>query len=260
MTRSGTCLAQRDRMYRSALLLLVACGDSTTPVPLIDAAIDAEPDAAPSLNCPDPPVDPTAAGDFIVFVATEGVTLTTGCGDHSAPNCTTLLQQGATIPAVFPSEPTRDAAIAEILALVRSRLVPYSVDLVTTRPSTGNYNMIVFGGDSDAVGLPNSPVGVAPFNCMSTPDDHVALLFDLGLTDVTTTFYANQMLFQIGSFEGLTLTRTADDCECAIDPECEANTGALCSFTSGPTSTMFPNCGRAIQDSLLLLKEAFGCR
>jgi hypothetical protein len=242
-------------MYRPALLVLVAC-DGSAASPPIDTALDAE----PSIYCPEAPVDPGAAGNFVVFVATEGVTLTTGCGDHSATNCTTMLQAGATIPPVFPTEPTRDAAIDEIIELARSRLVPFSVDLVTTRPSTGDYNMIVFGGDAATLGVPESPVSVAPFNCRNTPDDHVALLFDHGLADVTATDYANQILFQIGTFEGLTFTRTPDDCECQFDTECEANTGALCSFNNAPISTMSPACGRTIQDGPALLKEAFGCR
>ena len=246
-------IAERGRMYRSTLLLLlVACGDSTTSPPLIDAE--------PSIYCPEAPVDPAAPGRFVVFLATEGVTLTTGC-DHSATNCTTLLQAGATIPPAFPNDPTRDTVIAEIVQLARSRLVPYSVDIVTTRPATGDYNMIVFGGDAATVGIPESPVSVAPFNCNSTPDDHVALLFDNGLATFTTTDYANQILFQIGTFEGLTLTRTPDDCECTIDSECQANTGALCTFNNAPTSTMFSTCGRgAMQDGPLLLKNALGCR
>ncbi len=242
-------------MYRPALLILVACGDSTSPPP-----IDTTPDAEPSIYCPETPADPDAPGRFTVFLATEGVTLATGCGDHSATNCTTILQAGATIPPVFPTEPTRALAVAEIVELARSRLVPYSVDLVTTRPSTGNYHMIVFGGDSAAVGLPDSPVSVAPFNCENTPDDHVALLFDNGLVNFTKTDYANQILFQIGTVEGLTFTRTPDDCHCQLDTECEGNTGALFTFTSGPTSVIVPNCGRSIQDAPLLLKDAFGCR
>jgi hypothetical protein len=233
------------------LLILVACGGSSAP-PSIDA------DVEPGTGCPETPADPSAPGAFTVFLATEGVALTTGC-NSSATNCTTILPADATIPPVFSSEPARDAVIAEIVDLARSRLVPYSVDLVTTRPSTGVYNMIVFGGDAVTVGLPNSPVSAAPFNCNNTPDDRIALLFDRGIVDVTATDYANQVLFQIATMEGLTFTQTSDDCQCQLDAEC-ANTGALCTFSSAPTSTMVPTCGRTIQDGPALLKEAFGCR
>src|SRR5688572_7215583 len=80
-------------------LFLVACGDDAASLP--DAgAVDAAPDA-PSY-CADPPSDPLAPGMHKVYLATEGVTLDTGC-DSARDNCTNIIPSNDTvIPAFLP--------------------------------------------------------------------------------------------------------------------------------------------------------------
>lgn len=122
------------------LFALAACGDDGTA--LVPDAAPPAPDApVASAHCPDPPANPTAPGRHIVYVNMDGVTLTktAGCSD-SKTNCTNLIvDDTATVPQFLPNTLGREDFIAEMLRLTRARLAPYSIELVTERPTSGDY-------------------------------------------------------------------------------------------------------------------------
>src|SRR5512142_1063573 len=126
---------------RSFLAAVLAAGCSSSH----HAAPDAAPDAD-LLHCP-APVDPTAPGTHTVFVNFDGVTLTKGNCNDATTNCTSLVVQDQTVvPPWLDGNADRANDIAAIMTVARTAVAPYSIDLVTTRPASGDYKMIVVGG------------------------------------------------------------------------------------------------------------------
>jgi hypothetical protein len=253
--------------YLVYLVMLVGC-ERDLVQELADAAlIDAPTDAA--THCSLTPAEPIAAGAHKIYLNTEGATLRTGCGDDATTNCTTLIQTDMTqVPAFLPGVAGRDTVIAQIVAGVEGVLAPYSVDIVTTRPATGPYQMIVLGGDPMAVtGGCTDCTATSVFSCQPL-GSVVDLVFDLGVTK-SVDQYAVQILEDIGILNGLVATNSDHDCVCRFDDMC-SNFGAndLCTFGTNVPTTMQTlgtpptpfNCGRATQDEPAILKTVLGCR
>lgn len=52
----------------------------------------------------------------------------------------------------------------QVVACVEDRFRPFAVDVVTARPATAGYSMIMVGGEPGLFGYPDSVGGVAPYN------------------------------------------------------------------------------------------------
>lgn len=252
----GVLLTRGMRTTLVLLLTVAACGDDgATALP--DAG--PMPDAA-ALYCSDPPPDPLRQGAHVVYVNTEGITLTKmgDCSD-SKTNCTSLIKDDtAVVPQFLPNTLGREDFIANILRLARVRLAPYSIELVTERPAAGNYYMIVIGGDAGVlVGSPGI-LSVSPGVCTPSNPNLVDLVFDhhfIGGAEV----YASSILSDLGAMYGLGLTDTPGDCMCRV-----AGCGfpGVCTFSSMvPVVPGGAECNRApIQDEKSWLKGVLGCR
>jgi hypothetical protein len=243
-------------MHKTLLVLTLgtsgACGNSAASPP--DAAVGT--DGLSSFYCP-APIDPTVPGKLKVFVNTEGVTLTKGDCDDSRTNCTNLIQTDqSVVPPFMDGDTQRETVIATNIAVAQQILSAYSVDFVRTRPTTGDYEMLVLGGSStDLVGIDNLG-SLAPGSCTNQHRDSIGLEFDFGVTE---DFYAYHFVSDLGSIIGLGASDQKDDCMCRVDSVCAA-TADTCTFGMVPASTQF-NCGRAgIVDEPALLKAFLGCR
>src|SRR6187549_3239980 len=132
-------------------VLVAACNPDDN-----NSAVDAppRPDAAPS--CP-PRSAPLNPGMHKLYLSFSGVTLAFGACDDSRANCTSLVSQASTVVPTFlqGSAPTRVTAIA---ASVQEVLAPFSIDVVTTRPSSGNYWMVSIGGTTALVSDASNPI------------------------------------------------------------------------------------------------------
>lgn len=242
------------------LLALAACGDDGATV-MPDAALPM-PDAPVNLaHCPDPPADPTRPGRHVVYLNMEGVTLTKlgDCSD-SKTNCTNLIKDDtATIPRFLDNTLGRDEFIAEFLRLARVRLAPYSIDLVTERPASGDYYMIVIGGDSATLtGVANAG-SVTPAVCTPDNPNLVDLVFDRHFQGGAPS-YASTLLSDLGAMYGVLLTSTPGDCMCRQDGCAFAG---VCTYS--PMIDLAVNavdCGRGerTQDEQAQLKRVLGCR
>jgi len=231
---------------------------------------------APFTGCPTPAQ--VATGNYKVYLNTEGVTLRKGCGDDSRTNCTDIAPADNTVVPPFLDGVTgRQTFIEAVVAKAQAALAPYSVDIVTTRPVSGDYEMIVLGGDPLAFGCTNpSCGGIAPdAGCgqQLVTRDHVDVLFDRGVNDTIETYAGAAVLSQIGNMTGLVPTTVFDDCMCDIDEVCLDGSGhwgtpgTMCTFGSNaPTTTAVrttgspDNCNIPVEDEPAMLKAAFGCR
>jgi hypothetical protein len=153
-------------MTRWGIVLVMACAgcgdDAAHPdaLQLPDAAPadapgpDAAPDA-PTAACPNPSTDAGGGGTYTVYLNADGVTLTKSNCDNATTNCTHLIMQSqAVVPPFMNGAANRDSVIAEIAAHIEEVLLPYSIDVVTTRPASGPYYMIVLGGDCTLTAAP----------------------------------------------------------------------------------------------------------
>ena len=228
---------------------LAACGDGGSATP--DAAVDARTMCAPKMA-------PLAPGMHQLYLNFEGQTLLMGMTDDSAANIAQfLVQPSITVPAYGPnlSATTRQGRIDLIVGYVQTALAPYSVDVVTTRPASGQYMMAVIGGLSENFGY---QAGIASIAGQSCRPRHNAIGLEFDIDTFTAVDVANTVLSDVTVLAGLGLSTRHNDCANRTELY---DQGLICSFdATSPTATM-NNCGYTpTQNELQLLMDAFGCR
>lgn len=110
----------------------------------------------------------------------------------------------ATIPA-FDATPwgvDRAAVIAAIVAGVREDFTGFDVTVTTTRPSAGDYTMVVMGGTAADAGL-SGPIGVAPFDASNWNSSDVAFVFTHDMRFYDTRHVAWTVAHEVGHSYGL---------------------------------------------------------
>lgn len=210
-------------------------------------------------GCP-APASPKAPGTHKLYVVTEGITLARGQVADARQNQTTLFSaERVTFPPFLPGVADRAARIAAIVEILQATLAPYSIDVVTTRPASGDYRMAVMGGSAALIGVPNALLSTAPFDCTPNAENNISLLFDFGTTP-TAEAYARTVLGDLGSMLGLGAVLDPRDCMCRNGPECETKP-ARCTFGAQVSLPLaFAMCGRTQQDEAAMMKDALGCR
>jgi len=232
-----------------AACLAGGCGDDSGKT--ADAAI---PDAP--WSCP-PQTAPYATGTYTYYLNFEGQAIAPG-DDNSAANTTPLVQNAVTVPRFYDTIiGDRAAAIASIVHLVELKLAPYSINVVTTRPASGDYWMSVLGGSSQMI-IGSANVGsVAPGRCENNDANSVSLIFDSGIQG--DDFYSYSILSDFGALVGLPVTTQNGDCMCRV-AGCSLNGAVTCSFgTDVPVDPQTP-CGVTTKDEVMHLALALGCR
>jgi hypothetical protein len=235
------------------LVGLVACGGDEQHV-----SIDAppRPDAPPS--CP-PVAEPLAAGTFKLFLSFEGTPITFGDCDDSHTNCSSLVAAASTaVPSFLDGDAARASHISSITSMVQDALAPFSVDVVTTRPASGNYWMVSIGGASDAVTGTSGLVLAAKDVCEATNKNSIAFVFEQEASlDTPDRVYANTVAAAFGRLLGLVPTQSSRDCMC-IGATCAQT--QLCTWGTGTLPESGNSCNRTTQNEQLLLMDAIGCR
>jgi hypothetical protein len=140
-----------------------------------------------------------------------------------------MTKASGTAPAFRAGAGTRAADITQITNGITQALAPFHVQVVTTRPAAGPYQMVVFGGDNAQVGSAYS-AAVQKLDCGNLVHSDVAWVTD----DAT---YSNQQLINfalgaIGFGIGLTATSNPTDCMCSWANMCMPDENATCTFTA----------------------------
>jgi hypothetical protein len=248
---------------RAVFLLLLAACEHDLLKELPDAALPDAPGPDAALHCPTQTATPLPPGNHIVFLSTEGVTLIHASLNDATLNQTNLIQTTTvTVPPFLDGVPGRDAYIAQILQHARNILAPYSIDIVTTRPHTGDYHLFSLGGDPQTLlGTCTGCLSVTSSNCTAMPRS-VDLMFDVGYAGPTTD-YAYTFASDLGLILGLAGVDEHGDCMCRFASTCSGSLTTECTFGTHATVTQMgsPNtCGRTTQDEPALLRDALGCR
>ena len=252
-------------MKRGALFWLAAClcgcGDDT-------AALnpDAAADAPPSIDAPSPDAAACSssrdagAGAYRIFLVFEGVALTHGTRDDAPTNTTMIGTIDPTVPPFLAGMAGRQAIIDQIVADLQQALAPFDVELTTTRPASGEYEMIAFGGNCmNVLGPGCRPSAPRAFStdCGDLNHNNVIFVFDI---DNTAFLAANDALTGLVVSVGLSPTTAPGDCACL---SCVTPPDRLCTLGQmTPVDTMTFGCPAAgpTQDEQAYLRNIFGCR
>lgn len=203
------------------VLGLGACGaeivDDTPNAGGADAPVSPSDDAGTS-----PDAAPLCANPRRVFLSFEGETLTDAQTSNSQQNRASWMTiASGTAPRYKSGAGDRDAQIQAIVDGLRAQLAAFpNIEIVTTRPTSGDYMMLVYGGQANQVG---SRFGgaVQELDCDdSTTRNDVAWISD-GVNG--TQRIVNFSIGAIGFGLGLTATLDPNGCMCGWDNLCQQN-------------------------------------
>ncbi|HTM18855.1 MAG TPA: Ig-like domain-containing protein [Kofleriaceae bacterium] len=140
---------------------------------------------------------PFAQGRRVVYLMFDGITLSRDAYDDDARTNTSAIVNTASevIPAFSPSALastgglSRQQIIDKVIDDLYALHAPYNVDFVTSRPSSGNYSMIVFGGTCQSVTGSSNCAGIALLDCGDQMPANITFVFPAGLrvADLATT-------------------------------------------------------------------------
>jgi hypothetical protein len=249
-------------MIRPAFALLFALATTGCEKDLLaglhDAAIDSQgPDA--STRCGAPATDAHGPAKYTVFLNFDGATLTQGPDDARINQSSAIVQNPTVLTRYLDGSPEREIRINAIVNFVWKAFAPYSVDVVTTRPTSGDYLMAVISNQSsEDVGFPVGYFSVAPYPCNSGNRNLVSFEFE---PEQAGNEQAYSVLSDIGSMIGLAATTKQGDCMCRVGGCDVPPTFVQCTFGTDVATYTPNNCNRTpTQDEPALMQEAWGCR
>lgn len=181
-----------------------------------------------------------------VFLEFNGVTIARAATSDAVNNQASWIGANATIPPWRQGSSTRATDIATVVAGVKSRLAQTPIDVVTTRPATGPYVMIVFGGNNTNNG---GNVQTIYGGATNEHDCGDLVKSDVGwVSDGPSVSYAQDLAVgAIGWGLGLNGTNDPTDCMCAWANNCSSASGActlsasIATTTSASPATTCPN-------------------
>lgn len=150
--------------------------------------------------CPGPgctaELQPHAQGRRVVYLNFDGVTLSrSNTNDDARLNVSAIVNSSTeVVPAFDPGDLSGTSGLsrAQIIDRVVSDLYvihqPYDIDFVTSRPASGNYSMVVFGGSCSSV-VGQGCAGIALRDCDDRMPSNITFVFPPGLrvSDLATT-------------------------------------------------------------------------
>lgn len=191
-----------------------------------------------------------------VYLNFEGQKLTQGPSDATLNRASWMLILQGTAPPYQSGNTNRAAVIQNIVNGVTAQLSQFPITVVTQRPMTGNYVMIVFGGQAAQVG---SRFGgaVNQLDCGDARPNDVAWISD-GVSPIQRV--VNSAVGAIGFGLGLTATLAPTDCMCGWDNQCTSNNNVACNLTSPINRDANANqrcAGLTTQDEIATFHKAF---
>jgi hypothetical protein len=189
---------------------------------LVDAAPGVEPDATPGAVC---------SNGRVVYLHFSGLTLNQANGggtDATQNRADWLGVNSANIPAYKAGDANRDAEIQQITAAMRLTLGAFPITVVTTRPVAGPYAMVVFGGQSQALGNNNNVGALSAYDCQNRTRNDVVWIGERFQPQDS----ADYAVGGIGLGTGLAGTLEPGDCMCGWGNACAPPVGAACTLSS----------------------------
>jgi hypothetical protein len=225
-------------MWRCALLASLAAGcgaqlsdgaaDSSHPI--VDAPPGTQPDSStpPIVDAPSAP--PACANGRVVYLAFEGETITyAATTDATANQASWIGVNTANVPPYHQSNTNRNTQITNITNGVTAVLSSYPITVVTQRPTSGSYVMVVFGGSNQTVGS-NYTYATANHDCGDVVKSDVGWVSD----QVPNSIVVPTTIGTIGWALGLQGTNDPGDCMCGWATNCSPS--STCTLGTNETT------------------------
>ena len=200
-----------------------------------------------SISQPDAPSGGACGNHRMVYLSFEGVTLTYAATSDSTQNYASWINNTTSVvPPWHDGSGTRTTDIQTIVDGVKSRLANTPITVVTTRPASGPYVMVAFGGQKTGNG---GTVGTTYGGATNEHDCGDLVKNDIGwISDSPSVSYAQDLAIgAIGWGLGLNGTNDPTDCMCAWANNCSSANGActlsssIATTTSSSPATTCPN-------------------
>lgn len=209
------------------------------------------------ITTPDAGADagPTACARRAVYLNFDGQALIQGPSDATLDQAQWMIIPAGLAPPYRVNDTGRDLAIQTIVDGVTTQLARFPITVTRTRPSAGNYVMIVYGGSATTVGS-NFGAAVNQLDCGDARPNDVAWIAD----NVTGQRAINTTIGAIGFGLGLTATTDPRDCMCSWDNRCPPDNTAPCTLGSPIARDPQANqrcAGTASQDEVAAFRTAF---
>ena len=163
-----------------------------------------------------------------VYLSFDGETLIQGPSDATLNQASWMQIPLGVAPPYQGGNANRAAVLRTITDGVRAQLSQFPVNVTTTRPTSGKYMMIVFGGLASDVGS-NFGGAVDELDCGDTRPNDVAWISDNGKSNQRAI---NSAIGAIGFGLGLTATTDMHDCMCGWDNNCSRDDSVPCRLGS----------------------------
>lgn len=166
-------------------VLLLACGEPPEQEPLPPAPLLQDAVRPPVITLGPDQIKPRPAGPTLLFLNMEGATLTKGAASDASRNLSFLC--GGLVPPFShaPYGADRATVLTALANKLRAYLAPYRIDVVTARPKTGPYEMVLVGGTATRCGQTKGIAGLAPLDCGDKVPGEIAFVFSDDLTDLS---------------------------------------------------------------------------
>ncbi len=260
MMRLETCGSKRSRLkgvVSVSLFALCACGGESGEMP--DAGVV-------SIDANIVAVDGGAGYGHVLYLNFAGGALDWGAFDDAPSRVSALVSGPKNVPAVFDdflqdaTHSNRALALDAVTTLVRGALAPYDVQIVTQRPASAPFTMIVVGGTlADSINENcDGVLGRALLDCDDTNPGNVGFAASdcpnsrvFGDAAAARQLMARTILHEAGHTFGL--GHLAGDSIMSAQPTANALTWGVGAPLADGTS-----CGRAQQDDDAILREHLG--
>lgn len=225
-------------------------GDIDAPGAPDDAAVTAQPDA--SIDAP-----PALCTRRALYLNFEGQALTRGRSDATTNTAEWMNDPNGRAPRYRDNDANRADQITAITDGVRMQLAGFPINVVTTRPATGEYVMVVLGGTANQV---KSDFGAAVnrLDCDDSRHNDVAWISD---NVAPTQHVVNTVLGAVGFGLGMTAVDDPEDCMCGWDNNCVSDDANACKLgspaTRDPAARQRCAGAGADQDEVAAIREAF---
>ena len=187
---------------------------------------------------------------LVIYLNFEGADLTLG-GSNSKTSSTNLI---ITSTLKYPSQSWssmggKEKGQKDVITELRLLYGNYAVEFVTTRPTSGDYTMVMSGGTGENCkkGGPGT-VGIAPLDCKNSNKNDIVLVFGNKLSSVKKLAFV--IAHELGHSFGL--EHVSDNTD-IMSPTLTAST---CCWTTSSVSGS--NCGRSTQDAKKVLSDNLG--
>jgi len=192
----------------------------------------------------------------VLFLNYGGVVITKGPGSDAAKNLSFI--GGGTVPPFSGDQSARDGATALVKQLYKS----FNVQIVTKRPSSGDYDMVVIGGSPADLGLsyPSNVAGVAPMDCGDKMPRDICFIFTVNLMKYFSGDKLVKKVAETASHEAAHtygLPHSDSGCDVMSYKTC-SNLKTFLNKTMSMQSDSVGKCGMTAMNSYKLLLAALG--